>query len=314
MRNIADPYQALGLSHDASAAEIKRAFRNLAMIYHPDKLIRRKANDEEIDEATSHFASISSAYAILSDDVRKREFDHIYKYGGYDDLASQQNQLKSNFVSSGHKRSESGGPASKRHNSGCRNCDPTSSTNFSDNQEQPHRQQSPSSQQRKGIGYTIEDPLTFIFTQGKVRAKTVAGVEIPSRFNMLHPAHGGFRLSISSGQIHKTSSGSMKFTSKTTQFTGGKTVNRSETTTLHRDGRKEVVIQGDDYIEKRVTAPPKRKRRLSNEARYQHRSSDDDLTRTGHDHELPWYMNAWNGMRDSISMCTTGSCGPIQVR
>jgi curved DNA-binding protein CbpA len=314
MRSIADPYQALGLGHDASAAEIKRAFRKLAMTCHPDKLIRQRANEEEIEEATSHFAAIAAAYAILSDDMRKREYDHIYKYGGYDDVVPQRNHTSS-FISSRHTRSGSGRPAPKRHNSGCDNVDETNRTACSNQHKQPHQQQSPSQQQRKGIGYAIDDPLTFIFTQGNVRAKTIAGVEIPSRFNLVHPAHGGgFRLSISSGQIHKTASGSMKVTSKTTQFAGGKTMNRSETTTLYRDGRKEVVIEGDDYVERRVSAVPKRKRRPSNEARYHHRSSDDDLTRTGHDDELPWYMSAWNGMRDSISMCTTGSCGPIQVR
>jgi curved DNA-binding protein CbpA len=315
MRNTGDPYRALGLSHDATGAEIKRAFRKLAMTCHPDKLIRLKANDDDINKATSRFASIAAAYAILSDDVRKREYDHIYKYGGFDEVGPQENTHKSIFVSPTHQRSGSGGPASKRHNAGRDNCDTTNSTNCSDEQNQPRPRQSPQSSQGKGIGYAIDDPLTFIFSQGKVRAKTIAGVEIPSRFNLVHPAHGGgFRFCFSSGQIHKTSSGSMKFTSKTTQFAGGKTMNRSETTTFHRDGRKEVVIQGDDYIERRVSALPKRKRRPSNDARFHHRSSDDDLTRTGRDDELPWYMSAWNGMRDSISMCTTGSCGPIQVR
>jgi curved DNA-binding protein CbpA len=311
MGKVADPYEALGLGHDASKAEIKQAFRRLATKYHPDKLIRLRASDEEIQEATSHFASVASAYAILSDDAHKREYDHIFKYGGYDDIVPQENHHHTNLLSSRHRRSGSGGPAPKRHNSG--SDDGTAAANSSSSstdQEQGQQQQ-----QQKGIGYAVHDPITFIMSQGRVRAKSIAGVEIPSRFNLVHPAHGGgLRISFSSGQIHKTASGSLRCTSKTTQFAGGKKMNRHETTTLHRDGRKEVVIEGDDYIERRVSALPKRKRRPSSEAPCQHPSSDDDLTRTGHDDDLPWYMSAWNGMKDSISMCTTGSCGQIHVR
>lgn len=313
MGMVADPYKALGVGHDASKAEIKRAYRQLAMRFHPDRLVRLSASEEETKDATSQFAAITGAYSILSDDLSKREYDRIYKYGGYDEVVPQRNHYS--IDSSRHRRSGSGGPAPKRHNSGNDNSETTSSSRSSTDQEQRHQEQSRSQQRQKGIGYAIDDPITFIMTQGKVRSKTIAGVEIPSRFNLVHAAHGGgFRISLSSGQIQKTASGSLHCTSKTTQFAGGKKMNRQETTTLHRDGRKEVVIEGDDYIERRVSALPKRKRRPSNEPRCHHKSSDDDLTRTRHDADVPWYMSAWNGMRDSISMCTTGSCGQLQVR
>ena len=109
MVTVADPYRILGLSHDATNADIKRAYRTLAAKLHPDKLIRAKASDAEIQEATSKFATISAAYTILSDDVRKRQYDHIYKYGGYDDPVEP---------TTNHRRYSSGRAAPKRQNNG----------------------------------------------------------------------------------------------------------------------------------------------------------------------------------------------------
>jgi curved DNA-binding protein CbpA len=280
----ADPYHALGLDHNASISDIKRAYRTLASTLHPDKLTRVRASEKEIQEATNKFAAISSAYSILSDESRKRQYDHIYKYGGFDHLKSTPATRSAGHAASSAKRYGSG-PAPKRHNTGY-----------------AHQQQQQTPQ--KGIGYAIYDPLTFIMSQGKVQSKTVAGIAIPSRINMVHAGHGGLRLSFSSGQIQKTPSGSLQFTSKTTQFANGKKLSRSETTTIHRDGTKEVVIEGDNYVERRVTAvPTKRKRRPSKD--------EDDLTRSGtSDDDTPWYMSAWNGVRDTVQMC---NCGAVSV-
>ena len=140
-------------------------------------------------------------------------------------------------------------------------------------------------------------------SQGKIKSKTVAGISIPTRFNMIH--HQGVKLSYSSAQIRQTPSGSMELKSKTTQFAGGKKFSRLETTTVRSDGTKEVVIEGDDYVERRISAVPKRKRRPSRD--------EDDLTRSGSiEDDIPWYMNAWNGVIDSVRMCN--ACGPVSVR
>ena len=45
---VADPYQTLGLGHDASKEDIKKAYRGLAMRLHPDRLTRNGASEEEI--------------------------------------------------------------------------------------------------------------------------------------------------------------------------------------------------------------------------------------------------------------------------
>ena len=149
-----------------------------------------------------------------------------------------------------------------------------------------------------GIGYSMYDPFSYIVSQGKVRSKSVAGVSIPSRFNMIHSQDGGFRLSFSSGQLKESPSGTLHMTTKTTQFARGKKFRKEERRTLHQDGRKEVIIEGDDYVERRFSTTPKRSRRPSRPTD----EENDDLTTAGDD--LPWYMSAWNGLRDNIQMCT----------
>jgi curved DNA-binding protein len=69
-----DYYQLLGVNKDSSAAEIKKAYRKLALKYHPDK---NKGNKE----AEEKFKEISEAYAVLSDPEKKRQYD---QYGSAD--------------------------------------------------------------------------------------------------------------------------------------------------------------------------------------------------------------------------------------
>mmetsp|Transcript_16837 Transcript_16837/g.23407 ORF Transcript_16837/g.23407 Transcript_16837/m.23407 type:complete len:99 (-) Transcript_16837:725-1021(-) len=68
---VPDPYEALGLPHDASQAQIKLAYRKLALEYHPDQMTRRSASDEETKYASDRFAAISAAYQLLSDPRKK---------------------------------------------------------------------------------------------------------------------------------------------------------------------------------------------------------------------------------------------------
>jgi|GEM_PF-916400 len=59
-----NPYDVLGISSDASAEEIKSKYKSLAQQHHPDK-----GGDEEI------FKRIKSAYEILIDPVRRKQYD-----------------------------------------------------------------------------------------------------------------------------------------------------------------------------------------------------------------------------------------------
>jgi molecular chaperone DnaJ len=63
----ADPYEVLGVAHDASADDIKRAFRNLARQFHPD------ANPSPDSEA--RFKEINAAYEVLSDPAKRERYD-----------------------------------------------------------------------------------------------------------------------------------------------------------------------------------------------------------------------------------------------
>ena len=65
-----DFYEVLGLSKGASDDEIKRAFRKLAMKYHPDK----NPGDKEAEEK---FKEINEAYAVLSDPEQKSKYDRF---------------------------------------------------------------------------------------------------------------------------------------------------------------------------------------------------------------------------------------------
>ena len=63
-----DYYQILGVKKDASQEEIKKAYRKLAMKYHPDHTKGDKGAEEK-------FKKISEAYAVLSDKDKRKEYD-----------------------------------------------------------------------------------------------------------------------------------------------------------------------------------------------------------------------------------------------
>jgi curved DNA-binding protein len=67
-------YETLGVSKDSSAQDIKKAYRKLAMKYHPDKNKGDKAAEEK-------FKTISEAYAVLSDPEKRKQFDTFGESG-----------------------------------------------------------------------------------------------------------------------------------------------------------------------------------------------------------------------------------------
>lgn len=67
-----DWYEILEVEPNASAQDIKKAYREMAKKYHPDK-----ASDELKEEYTAKMAIINEAENILSDEEKRKEFDHI---------------------------------------------------------------------------------------------------------------------------------------------------------------------------------------------------------------------------------------------
>jgi len=66
--NSEDYYQILGIPRSASDAELKKAYKKLAVKWHPDK----NPGDEQ---ATTNFQKISEAYATLKDDKKRKIYD-----------------------------------------------------------------------------------------------------------------------------------------------------------------------------------------------------------------------------------------------
>ena len=70
-----DYYETLGLQKGASKDEVKKAFRKLSAVHHPDKKTGNEAKYKEITEA----------YAVLGDEKKKAEYDtygHAFQGGG----------------------------------------------------------------------------------------------------------------------------------------------------------------------------------------------------------------------------------------
>jgi DnaJ family protein C protein 3 len=72
-----DYYKELGVGRTASDREIKKAFRKLALQYHPDKISQEpgEEGDRKRDEAEKKFREIAEAYEVLSDEELKGKYD-----------------------------------------------------------------------------------------------------------------------------------------------------------------------------------------------------------------------------------------------
>ncbi|MBP1744786.1 MAG: molecular chaperone DnaJ [Firmicutes bacterium] len=113
-----DFYEVLGLQKGASDEEIKKAFRKLAIKYHPDK----NQGDKEAEEK---FKEINEAYQVLSDPEKKARYDQYGDadfgaggYGGYgaegfdfSDFGGFGDIFDSFFGGGGGGRRKKGGPA-----------------------------------------------------------------------------------------------------------------------------------------------------------------------------------------------------------
>jgi len=65
-----DYYNVLGVSKSASADDIRKAYRNLAKKYHPDRNPNNKAAEEK-------FKQVQEAYDVLGDETKKKQYDQM---------------------------------------------------------------------------------------------------------------------------------------------------------------------------------------------------------------------------------------------
>jgi len=79
---VKDYYSILGVPRNASDEEIKKAYRKLAMQYHPDR------NPGKEKWANEKFKEINEAYGVLGDPQKRRQYDQFGAVGGIGDIFS----------------------------------------------------------------------------------------------------------------------------------------------------------------------------------------------------------------------------------
>ena len=106
-----DYYEVLGVAKNASEEEIKKAYRGLAMKYHPD----RNPGD---DDAATHFKEAAEAYAVLSDAEKRGVYDRygheglkgvvMPDFGNMDTIFQGLGDLLGNFFGGGRSGPQGG--------------------------------------------------------------------------------------------------------------------------------------------------------------------------------------------------------------
>ena len=106
-----DYYELLEISKDADKSTIKKAYRKMAMKYHPDK-------NPDDSEAEERFKAVNEAYQVLSDEKKRGIYDRYgkagleghgqggFSAGGFDDLGSIFEEMFGSAFGGGSRRSQ----------------------------------------------------------------------------------------------------------------------------------------------------------------------------------------------------------------
>jgi curved DNA-binding protein CbpA len=106
-----DPYNALGLSREASQEDIRKAHRKLVRKYHPD------ANPED-PRAGERFKKVQQAYEVLSDEKKRREYDEGLRASSRVSPGRARSTRESSRESSSRPRTRAGARAGGRAEGG----------------------------------------------------------------------------------------------------------------------------------------------------------------------------------------------------
>jgi DnaJ-class molecular chaperone len=82
---VSEHYAALGLKSDATLADIKRAFRQKASQFHPDR--------NSAEDAPARFREVQAAYDVLSDDDKRKAYDDNRRRNLLDDPAETAREI-----------------------------------------------------------------------------------------------------------------------------------------------------------------------------------------------------------------------------
>ena len=102
-----DYYATLGVERDASAADIKKAYRKLAHRYHPDVAKEPGAEDK--------FKEVTEAYETLGDAEKRRAYDQLGSYQAGQDFQPPPNWEPGFDAGEGHFSFEDERPAVAQH-------------------------------------------------------------------------------------------------------------------------------------------------------------------------------------------------------
>ncbi|MFA6358061.1 MAG: molecular chaperone DnaJ [Candidatus Omnitrophota bacterium] len=107
MTSKRDYYEILGVQKTASIEEIKRAYRELALKFHPDRVPMEQKKDAE-----TKFKEMSEAYAVISDEQKRSLYDN-YGHSGIDQKYAQEDIFRgADFSSIFREMGGSGGSGS----------------------------------------------------------------------------------------------------------------------------------------------------------------------------------------------------------
>ena len=82
---MSEHYAALGLKSDASLADIKKAFRQKASQFHPDR--------NTAEDAPARFREVQEAYDVLSDEDKRKAYDDNRRRNLLDDRAQTAREI-----------------------------------------------------------------------------------------------------------------------------------------------------------------------------------------------------------------------------
>lgn len=254
-RDTRDPkgyYEMLEVPHNASEAQIKKAYKKLAMKYHPDK------NPENPELATEMFKKVSEAYEHIGDADKRQAYDNGMEYNDYGEGGGGYGTSSYHSSADYHRHHEDAlRRAHEMFNAFFSDSSPFSAF-FDDpfmngargGRSHGNRSSGRSHRSRDPFASMMDDPFSDPFFSGgfggggsMMRGRSMID-------DMMSGGMGGATSSFSSFSSSSSFGGggsSGKSESISTSIgPDGRRITRREVTTIHPDGTRETTVEEDD--------------------------------------------------------------------